>query len=107
MLRCRFAPLFAILGTQSGGRPTGLWPRAAALLLLVAAAPAAADDPCRSEASVRGIDVSRFQGDIDWPAVKAAGISFAFARVSDGVEIIDATFEAKSTPAQPETTLTR
>lgn len=30
----------------------------------------------------RGIDVSKFQ-DVDWPQVKAAGISFAFARAID------------------------
>jgi lysozyme len=30
-----------------------------------------------------GIDVSKFQGDVDWPTVKDAGISFAFARAID------------------------
>lgn len=29
----------------------------------------------------QGIDVSTFQGDIDWPAVKAAGVEFAFIRL--------------------------
>ena len=28
-----------------------------------------------------GIDVSKYQGDIDWNAVKAAGVRFAFVRV--------------------------
>jgi GH25 family lysozyme M1 (1,4-beta-N-acetylmuramidase) len=31
----------------------------------------------------KGIDVSKFQGDINWPLVKDAGISFAFARAID------------------------
>jgi lysozyme len=33
---------------------------------------------------VHGIDVSVYQGNIDWPAVKGSGIDFAIARVSDG-----------------------
>jgi lysozyme len=33
-----------------------------------------------------GIDVSSYQGAIDWKRVHAAGIVFAFARVSDGVD---------------------
>lgn len=31
----------------------------------------------------RGIDVSKFQGDVDWSRVKASGISFAFSRAID------------------------
>src|SRR5690242_16782569 len=31
-----------------------------------------------------GIDVSEFQGDIAWNAVKASGIVFAIARIDDG-----------------------
>jgi lysozyme len=31
----------------------------------------------------RGMDVSKFQGDIEWPSAKASGISFAFARAID------------------------
>lgn len=31
-----------------------------------------------------GIDVSHYQGEIDWPAVKAAGHSFAFCKAADG-----------------------
>ncbi len=39
-----------------------------------------------------GIDVSKWQGDVDWPAVKADGIEFAFARVSDGLNGVDSYF---------------
>ncbi len=39
---------------------------------------------CARGATVRGIDVSKWQGEIDWDAVKADGIQFAFIRVSDG-----------------------
>ncbi|HEX9103981.1 MAG TPA: GH25 family lysozyme [Polyangia bacterium] len=39
---------------------------------------------CPGPSTVQGIDVSEFQGAINWPAVKAAGKDFAFIRVSDG-----------------------
>src|SRR5262245_15357571 len=39
-----------------------------------------------------GIDVSSFQGEVDWGRVKAAGVVFAFARVSDGLAVIDERF---------------
>lgn len=39
---------------------------------------------CPGPSVVEGIDVSVYQGNIDWPAVKASGIEFAIARVSDG-----------------------
>ena len=39
---------------------------------------------CPGPTVVKGIDVSVFQGNIDWAAVKGSGIEFAVARVSDG-----------------------
>lgn len=49
--------------------------------------------------SYKGIDVSRFQGDIDWNAVAESGVSFAFIRVGNrgygtGVIVDDSKFEA-------------
>ena len=41
---------------------------------------------------VEGVDVSEFQGGINWPQVRAAGIAFGIARVSDGVGHVDPTF---------------
>lgn len=41
-----------------------------------------------------GIDVSQFQGEIDWQAVKAGGIGFAFARALEGETIVDSRFAA-------------
>ena len=35
---------------------------------------------CITAPSVLGIDVSRYQGDIDWPKVKEAGVEFAMLR---------------------------
>ncbi|AUO08533.1 glycoside hydrolase family 25 protein [Paenibacillus jamilae] len=38
------------------------------------------------------MDVSRYQGKIDWKAVKASGISFAFLKASQGKSYRDKTF---------------
>ena len=47
----------------------------------VASDPAPSDDPPVTEAGYElGIDISQFQGTIDWAQVKAAGYSFAFIR---------------------------
>ena len=39
-----------------------------------------------------GIDVSHFQGAVDWPAVAASGVRFAFIKATDGVDDIDPRF---------------
>jgi GH25 family lysozyme M1 (1,4-beta-N-acetylmuramidase) len=38
---------------------------------------------------VQGIDVSHWQGTINWPAVRAAGKEFAFAKATEGTNFID------------------
>ncbi len=43
--------------------------------------------------TVNGIDVSHFQGTVNWPAVKAAGMAFAFAKASDGNTYVDPQFK--------------
>ncbi|HEY5946041.1 MAG TPA: glycoside hydrolase family 25 protein, partial [Kofleriaceae bacterium] len=47
---------------------------------------------CPGPSTVQGIDVSVWQGSINWAAVKNAGRRFGIARVSDGVGYIDPTF---------------
>jgi lysozyme len=61
-------------------------------MLLAVLASVAAADPCEPERQLPGIDVSSYQGEIDWKRVKAAGVIFAFARVSDGLAVIDQRF---------------
>ncbi|VUG06175.1 Lysozyme M1 [Paenibacillus polymyxa] len=46
----------------------------------------------RKKGNAQGIDVSRYQGNIDWKAVKAEGISFAFIKASQGQRYVDPTF---------------
>jgi lysozyme len=41
---------------------------------------------------VQGIDISRWQGEIDWPMVKAAGTRFAFIKATEGGDHIDPKF---------------
>lgn len=42
-----------------------------------------------ASSSLSGIDVSHYQGTVDWPTVAANGISFAFAKASDGITYVD------------------
>lgn len=39
--------------------------------------------------AVHGVDVSKYQGDIDWGAVKNAGIAFAFIKATEGGDHVD------------------
>jgi lysozyme len=41
---------------------------------------------------VQGIDVSKYQGDIDWARVRASGIAFAYLKVSEGGDHVDSRF---------------
>jgi lysozyme len=47
---------------------------------------------CGVGPTVKGIDVSYYEGTIDWNAVKADGVEFAFIRVSDGLGFEDPKF---------------
>lgn len=46
-------------------------------------------NPLGAPAYLPGIDVSHFQGVIDWQRVKAAGIGFAFIKATDGEHFVD------------------
>jgi len=83
-----------MLGPLSSTRVRGLAALAAALVLPSCAMPTADREPigrsdealvvCADGETTEGIDVSSWQGDIDWGAVRSAGIDFAIVRVSDG-----------------------
>lgn len=55
---------------------------------------------CATGTTLRGIDVSYYQGVIDWSAVKGDGIDFAFIRVSDGATFADPKFATNWTASQ-------
>jgi|GEM_PF-757414 len=47
---------------------------------------------CAGGSTVKGVDVSTYQGAVDWGQVHGAGIDFAITRVSDGTGTLDGTF---------------
>ena len=47
---------------------------------------------CPGASTVLGIDVSYYQGVVNWPKVKAAGVGFAVIRVADGANFKDPKF---------------
>ncbi|MBI5497228.1 MAG: SH3 domain-containing protein [Deltaproteobacteria bacterium] len=47
---------------------------------------------CAEGATVHGVDVSYWQGRVDWSTVSAAGHVFGFARISDGLRYVDTQF---------------
>ncbi|MCA9650027.1 MAG: glycoside hydrolase family 25 protein [Myxococcales bacterium] len=49
---------------------------------------------CADGETLMGIDVSYYQGDIDWNAVAADGVTFAWVRVSHSLQFFDPQFEA-------------
>jgi len=63
-----------------------------AVVLLVVAAPAGAQVP-------RGLDVSHYQGQIDWLSVAAAGYTFAYAKATEGTTYTDGTYPLNRTGA--------
>ena len=48
--------------------------------------------PVSHTGQVQGIDVSKFQGDIDWHAVRASGVKFAFIKATEGGDRFDHKF---------------
>lgn len=46
----------------------------------------------RSSSDALGIDISSYQGTIDWPTVKSSGISFASMKATEGTNITDNMF---------------
>lgn len=44
--------------------------------------------------AVHGIDVSRWQGEIDWATARAAGVSFVYIKATEGGDVADPKFRA-------------
>ncbi|MBR2567178.1 MAG: 1,4-beta-N-acetylmuramidase [Paenibacillus sp.] len=53
----------------------------------------------RTPGNTQGIDVSRYQGNIDWPKVKASGMTFVFIKATEGRTYIDPNFKKNVTGA--------
>lgn len=48
--------------------------------------------PSADDFEIHGIDVSKYQGDIDWNAVKASGVKFAWIKATEGGDVVDEKF---------------
>jgi lysozyme len=53
---------------------------------------------CAKGATITGVDVSIYQGNVNWTQIKGSGRQFAFARISDGLNSPDSKF-AQNWPA--------
>jgi len=49
-------------------------------------------DPTPSSYPIHGVDVSYYQGTIDWPAVRANGTTFAYIKATEGGDYADQRF---------------
>ncbi len=82
-------PAFALAACADGGMTMGA---------LLAGAPGqeeqAVHQVCPAGETTFGVDVSKYQGDIDWNAAAGAGVKFAFIRVSDGLGYHDEYYDA-------------
>jgi lysozyme len=50
-----------------------------------------------SKARLRGIDLSRYQGDVDWKEVQVNGVRFVYIKASEGTREVDPRFEENIT----------
>ena len=55
--------------------------------------------PPDDSARLSGIDVSHYQGNIDWVTVKSTGVLFAYAKATDGLTYTDPKFASNQTGA--------
>ncbi len=52
------------------------------------------DSPHPRDYPIHGIDVSKYQGDVDWSAVAGSGVKFAWIKATEGGDHVDAHFQA-------------
>ncbi len=64
-------------------------------LVAVAVAASVGADSAVAATRVKGIDVSNYQGDVDWSKVKASGRRFAFVLATDGTSFTSPTFPSQ------------
>lgn len=56
--------------------------------------------PSRGRYPVRGVDVSHYQGEIDWPVLAGEGIDFAYIKATEGSSHVDDQFDKNWSGAQ-------
>lgn len=58
------------------------------------------NNPSNDKYPVRGVDVSSYQGDIDWEKLASQDVAFAFIKATEGSSFVDAYFEYNYSEAQ-------
>lgn len=53
-----------------------------------------------SNYKLHGVDVSRYQREVDWASIRSAGITFAFVKATEGVSLVDSFFPQNWSGAQ-------
>jgi lysozyme len=67
---------------------------ALAVVLVLVTGVLSLPSPATAAGPIHGIDVSAWQGQIDWGAVQRSGRLFAFAKATEGATFVDRTFAA-------------
>ena len=67
---------------------------ALALVLALVAGAFVATGPAAAAGPIHGVDVSGWQGQVDWGAVQRSGRQFSFAKATEGTTFVDRTFAA-------------
>ncbi|MFN3973065.1 MAG: GH25 family lysozyme [Gemmobacter sp.] len=49
---------------------------------------------------VHGIDISRWQGAVDWPTARANGVNFAFLKATEGGDLVDPLYDTNRRAAR-------
>jgi lysozyme len=49
--------------------------------------------PAPTDYAIQGIDVSKYQGDVDWSAVSTSGVKFAWIKATEGGDYLDEKFQ--------------
>lgn len=52
------------------------------------------DVPSEARYGVRGVDVSYYQGNVDWDILASQGVDFAFIKATEGVDHLDPQFQS-------------
>ncbi|MGH8882741.1 MAG: GH25 family lysozyme, partial [Stackebrandtia sp.] len=66
---------------------------------LIVTAPASADPSAEAKANPKGVDVSHYQGTINWKKARKAGTQFAWIKATEGTSHIDSKFAQNYTNA--------
>ncbi len=101
LLRLKVASAFVIPVAVAGGHaftagkhaaPENLSAPAAYAAPVTDPPPPASPSDADDRLPARGVDVSHYQGHVDWSAVEKAGVGFAFVKATEGTTYADPTF---------------